>query len=126
MGQAALKAWSVGEFFRRFRSATLGKELAATCPILWIFSTIPSVTGLAHLLLLNRAANEGCILTSPNDGHSGNDAEIVSGSSWNAEAVVCTFLLGVTKMASQAKQRLVVIGNGMAPERALERLFEQA
>jgi nitrite reductase (NADH) large subunit len=29
-------------------------------------------------------------------------------------------------MASQAKQRLVVVGNGMAPGRALERLFELA
>ena len=29
-------------------------------------------------------------------------------------------------MTSSAKQRLVVVGNGMAPGRALERLFEQA
>src|SRR5215831_1200198 len=29
-------------------------------------------------------------------------------------------------MAGQSKQRLVVVGNGMAPGRALERLFEQA
>ena len=29
-------------------------------------------------------------------------------------------------MASHAKQRLVVVGNGMAPGRALERLFETA
>src|SRR5262247_3440587 len=29
-------------------------------------------------------------------------------------------------MANQPKQRLVVVGNGMAPGRALERLFEQA
>src|SRR5260221_4619257 len=59
----------------------------------------------------------------------GNAADIVSGAPcgflerWSARPLECWV---TAKMSLPAKQRLVVVGNGMAPGRALERLFETA
>ena len=59
----------------------------------------------------------------------GNAADVFFGPSHgNRESDHLRVLLvgWVYAMASHAKQRLVVVGNGMAPGRALERLFETA